>query len=108
MGIGWIAQTSSHMLSPQGRCFTFDQSANGQNRGEGCSCVNLQTSEPWQQDAMDAKGRLAMVAGTASNQDGKSASLTAPSGPAQQQLHRHSLRQAQVETVEISFGECHG
>jgi len=103
---GWIGQSMTHMLSPQGRCFTFDQSANGQNRGEGCSCVNLQSS--WEQGAMDTKGRLAMVAGSSSNQDGKSASLTAPSGPAQQELHRHSLREARVEPADLTFGECHG
>merc|ERR1712139_763709 len=93
----WIVQTATHMLSSHGRCFTYDQSANGQNRGEGCSAVNLQNCMPWQQSEMDDRGRIAVVAGTSSNQDGKSAALTAPSGPAQQALHRHSLREAMLD-----------
>merc|ERR1719230_2028559 len=96
------------MLRAGGRCRTYDQSADGQNRGEGCTCVNIQMCDFWDQESMDDKGRLAMIAGTCSNQDGKSASLTAPSGPAQQELHRTSLRQAHITGAVPLFGECHG
>lgn len=70
--------------------------------------MNLQTCSPWEQDTMDDRGRLGIVAGSSSNQDGKSASLTAPSGPAQQELHRLSLREAQISSSDPVFGECHG
>lgn len=105
---GYIGQSAMHMLSAGGRCRTFDQSADGQNRGEGCSAVNIQSCPPWEQTEMDDKGRLAVVAGTSSNQDGKSASLTAPSGTAQAELHRLSLREAMLSPAELSFAELHG
>jgi len=105
---GWIGQCAQHMLCADGRCKTFDASADGQNRGEGCSCVNIQWCDPWEQNEMDERGRLGMLAGTASNQDGKSASLTAPSGTAQQELHRISLRDAKITGDIPCFGECHG
>jgi len=52
--------------------------------------------------------RAAALVGTATNQDGRSASLTAPNGPAQQQVIRKSMRFAGIDPNTVSIAECHG
>ena len=71
------------MLSPDGRCKTFDARANGYVRCEGVGAAVL--------DGADAGEKL-LVAGTAVRADGKSASLTAPNGTAQARTHARSPR----------------
>ncbi len=69
------------MLSPEGRCKTLDASADGYVRAEAVGMMVLAA-----QGAAQALGRhpLALLHGAAVNQDGRSSSLTAPNGPAQQ------------------------
>jgi acyl transferase domain-containing protein len=71
------------MLAPDGRCKTFDAAADGYVRGEGCGLVVLQRLE----DAQSA-GRpvLAIVRGSAINQDGRTNGLTAPNGQRQRDV----------------------
>jgi len=104
----WIGECAGTMLSYKGRCFTFDNSADGFIRGEGCTAVNLQLGEPWEESIFDQNGRLAVLRSSASNQDGRSASLTAPSGPSQQACIRQSLAAADIDPREVWVGECHG
>ncbi len=61
------------MLSPQARCRTLDEAANGYARGEGCGAIVLLPVA----EAMRA-GRpiLAVLRGSSMNQDGKTATLT--------------------------------
>jgi len=106
--VGWISMCAGVMLSRNGRCFTFDTSANGFIRGEGCAAVDIQAADPAFQGEFDQRGRLSYVGGTACNQDGKSASLTAPSGPAQQETIRISLRAGNIDPLECTIGDCHG
>lgn len=89
------------MLSKKGRCFTFDSSGDGYERGEGCGVVYLGTGG----FTLD---RMAVVVGSAINQDGRSATLTAPNGPSQQVCIMESLKEAAVTPNEISIAECHG
>lgn len=91
----------AHMLSPSGRCNTFDASADGFARGEGCGGFLVQAS---QQD--DNNGPL--FAGSAVNQDGRSASLTAPNGPSQQDVLRSAFRSAGFHPHLLQCSECHG
>ncbi len=94
-----------HMLAPDGRCKTFDARANGFVRSEGCGVVVLKRLA----DALkDGDPILALIRGSASNQDGRSASLTAPNGLAQQALLRQALKQAGVEASAIGYIETHG
>merc|ERR1719321_509886 len=48
------------------------------------------------------------IVGTCCNQDGRSATLTAPNGPAQQMCIRGSMKNAGLSVQEISMAECHG
>ena len=76
-----IACSRWGMLSPEGRCKTFDAGADGYVRSEGCGVVVLKRLS----DALrDGDRVLAVVRGSAVNQDGASSGLTVPNGPAQQ------------------------
>jgi len=103
---GWIGECAATMLSFRGRCFTFDASADGFIRGEGCCCAYLRTESD---EAAQLRTRpLAVVMGTCANQDGRSASLTAPHGPSQQECIRQCLREAGLRPQDVIVSECHG
>ncbi|MEO8152052.1 MAG: SDR family NAD(P)-dependent oxidoreductase [Rhizobacter sp.] len=93
------------MLSPDGRCKTFDAGANGFVRGEGCGLIVLERLS----DAL-AKGRriLAVIPGSAINQDGRSSGLTVPNGLAQQEVVRQALAAARLKPTDVSYVEAHG
>jgi len=100
-----ITFSQAQMLSPEGRCKTFDADANGYVRGEGCGIVILKCLS----DALkDGDNILAVIKGTAVNQDGRSNGLTAPNGLAQQVVIRQALANAGVKASEISYVEAHG
>ncbi|TKC98038.1 non-ribosomal peptide synthetase/type I polyketide synthase [Polyangium fumosum] len=92
-------------LSPDGRCKTFDARANGFVRGEGCGVLVLKRLS----DAMAAGDRvLAVIRGSAMNQDGRSTGLTAPNVLSQQALLRSALESARVSAADIGYIETHG
>ncbi|CAM9882194.1 unnamed protein product, partial [Chrysoparadoxa australica] len=95
--------SKARMLSPDGRCATFDVSANGYARGEGCGAIVLKRLSACEDDSV-----LAVVRGSAVAHNGRSASLTAPNGVSQQMAIRQALDQAGVEPHEVSYVEAHG
>nr|AAF26922.1 polyketide synthase [Sorangium cellulosum] len=98
-----LARTQA--LSPNGRCQTFDASANGFVRGEGCGLIVLKRLS----DARRDGDRIwALIRGSAINQDGRSTGLTAPNVLAQGALLREALRNAGVEAEAIGYIETHG
>ncbi len=100
-----IALSKAHMLAPDGRCKTFDASADGFSRGEGCGVLVLKRLE----DALaDGNRVLAVIRGTAVNQDGRSGGLTVPNGPAQEAVIRAALADAGVEAGDVDYVEAHG
>ena len=100
-----IACSRWGMLSPDGRCKTFDAGADGYVRGEGCGVVVLKRLA----DAVrDGDRVLAVVRGSAVNQDGASSGLTVPNGPAQQALLRQALASARLQPADIDYVEAHG
>lgn len=95
----------AQMLSPDERCKTFDASANGYVRSEGCGIVLLKRLS----DAVkDNDNIIAIVRGTAINQDGRSQGLTAPNGLAQEAVIRKALSNASVDPSEVQYCEAHG
>ena len=100
-----IAFCKSGMLSRDGRCKTFDASADGMGRGEGCGIVVLKRLSDAQADGDPV---LALELGSAVNQDGPSAGLTVPSGPAQEEVIRRALASAHVKPAQVSYVEAHG
>jgi acyl transferase domain-containing protein len=100
-----ITTCQAKMLSPTGRCKTFDESADGYVRGEGCGLVMLKRLEDAKNDGDTI---LAVIRGSAVNQDGQSAGFTVPNGLAQQALLKEALRAAQLNPADISYIEAHG
>eukprot|EP01034_Spumella_vulgaris_P030701 gene30701-37955_t len=100
-----VAYARAGMTSPDGKCHTFDESANGYCRGEGCGAIVMKRLS----DAVRDGDRIyAVVKGSAVLQDGKSASLTAPNGQAQEALMRAALSDAGISAGDVSYLEAHG
>lgn len=100
-----ISFSQAGMMAADGRCKSFDADADGYVRGEGCGVVILKRFS----DALaDGNEILAVIRGTAVNQDGRSNSLTAPSGPAQQAVIRTALADADVTPCQLGYVEAHG
>ena len=100
-----ITLSRAKMMAPDGRCKTFDASADGFVRSEGCGFVVLKRLS----DAMaDGDNILAVLRGSAVNQDGRSNGLTAPNGPSQEAVIRAALANADVQANDVSYVETHG
>ena len=100
-----INAAKAGMLSTDGKCHSFDISANGYARGEGCGAFVVKRLS----DAIrDGDGIYAVVRGSSVMQDGRSASLTAPSGRMQEKLIRTALRDAGVEPANVQYVQAHG
>jgi acyl transferase domain-containing protein len=93
------------MLAPDGRCKTFAAAADGYGRGEGAVAALLAHPAAVQRLGLRVH---AEVLGTATNQDGATAGLTVPSGPAQQRVLQQALADAGVAPAEVCYVEAHG
>ncbi|MFI4876497.1 MAG: type I polyketide synthase, partial [Blastopirellula sp. JB062] len=102
---GTITFSQARMMSPDGRCKTFDAKADGYVRGEGCGVVVLKRLEDAERDGNRI---LAVVRGSAVNQDGLTNGLTAPNGPSQQDVLRAALNDAHLNPHDVEYVEAHG
>jgi acyl transferase domain-containing protein/acyl carrier protein len=92
-------------MAADGRCKTFDARADGIVRGEGCGIVVLKRLS----DALaDGDSIVAVIKGSATNQDGHSNGFTAPNGAAQQAVIRQALQNSGITPPQISYVEAHG
>jgi acyl transferase domain-containing protein/acyl carrier protein len=92
-------------LAPDGQCKAFDASADGFVRSEGCGIVVLKRLS----DALAGGDEiLALIRGTAVNQDGRSNGLTAPNLAAQEAVIRKALSGAGVSGSAVEYVEAHG
>jgi acyl transferase domain-containing protein/acyl carrier protein len=100
-----VMGAKSLLLSPDGRCKTFDRGANGFVRGEGCGLLVLKRLA----DALAANDPvLAVIRGIAVNQDGRTNGISAPNGLSQQRVIRRALQNALLEPSRVTFIETHG
>ena len=93
------------MLSESGLCHTFDAAADGFVRGEGCGMVVLKRLADAKADGDRIWG---LIRGSAVNQNGTSAGLTVPNGPAQERVIEKALAQAGVPPASVDYLEAHG
>jgi acyl transferase domain-containing protein len=97
--------SQSGVLSPEGRCRTFDASANGYGRAEACGVLVLKRLSEAQAQGDTV---LAVIRGSAVGHDGPSGAFTMPNGAAQQAVIRQALKDARVSPQEVSYLEAHG
>ncbi|MXW22418.1 MAG: SDR family NAD(P)-dependent oxidoreductase [Candidatus Dadabacteria bacterium] len=93
------------MLSPDGQCKTFDASANGYVRGEGCGVVILKRLSEAEEDGDRIWG---VIRGSAVNNGGPGTGLTVPHTPALEQVMEAALSQAGVTASDVDYIEAHG
>merc|ERR1719191_984563 len=96
---GYLACTATNMLSYVGRSFTFNRAADGYCRGEGNGGLFMKKRASFE----DVKNRIGSVIGSCCNHDGRTATLTAPNGPAQTELIQRSMRYALIDLDNIKI-----
>ncbi len=100
-----IALSQSRMMAPDGRCKPFSDEADGFVRAEGSGMIVLKRL----QDAVQDGNRiLAVIRGTAANQDGRSSGLTAPNGRSQETVIAAALADAGLGPDDLQYIEAHG
>ena len=98
-------RSNAQMLSPDGRCATFDAAANGYVRGEGCGIVVLKRLAEAEADHDRIWG---VIRATALNQDGATPGLTVPSQDSQEKVIRDALEKSGLEPGMLDYLEAHG
>jgi 3-oxoacyl-[acyl-carrier-protein] synthase II len=92
------------MLSASGHCRSFDAGADGFVRAEGCGVLVMRRLR----DALASRDNvLAIIRGSAVVHGGRSNGLTAPNGLAEEDVMRRALRDASVDTRDVSYLEAH-
>ena len=101
----YIKFSRTQMLSRTGKCKTFDDSADGYVRGEGCGILVLEKME---EAIKNERNIVAVIRGCTTNHNGNSGGLTVPSGKAQVMLIDHCIEKAGVGVDDIDYIEAHG
>lgn len=100
-----VTFTKWGIMTPDGRCKTFDSRANGIVRGEGAGLIVLKRLKDAIRDKDDIIG---LIRGAATNHDGRTNVLTAPNGIAQRAVIRAALENAGVAPEQVTYVETHG
>ncbi|WP_437495035.1 SDR family NAD(P)-dependent oxidoreductase [Sorangium sp. So ce1014] len=93
------------MLSPGGRCRTFDEGADGFVPGEGVGVLVLKPLARALEDRDLIRG---VITATGVNQDGRTSGITAPSGASQAVLLESVYKAGGIDPGTIELVECHG
>ena len=101
----YASASGQGMLSATGHCHAFDVEADGFVRAEGCGIVMLKRLDDAQRDGDRV---LAVIRGTASNQDGRTDNILTPSGDAQVAVFRAALDSAGIDPSTVGMVEGHG
>ena len=101
----FLTPNKGGMLSHTGRCYTFDERADGFVLGEGVGVVVLKRLA----DAVAARDNIyGVIRGSALNQDGKTNGITAPSARSQERLAREVYDSFNIHPARIGMVEAHG
>ncbi|ODS25134.1 hypothetical protein AB835_00255 [Candidatus Endobugula sertula] len=100
-----ISSSQLGLLSKDGRCYTFDQRANGTVLGEAVASIIL---KPLQQAIDDGDQVYGLIKGWGMNQDGKTNGITAPSVKSQIQLEADVYQKFMINPEHITMVEAHG
>ncbi|MEB3020581.1 type I polyketide synthase [[Mycobacterium] crassicus] len=97
--------SKARVMAPDGRCKTFDADADGYVRGEGAGVVVL---KPLSRALEDNDPIYAVIRGSATNSDGRTNGLIAPSGRAQEGVLHEAYRRAGLPAGSVQYVEAHG
>ncbi len=100
-----IGFSKASMLSPDGRCKSFDSRANGYVRGEGAGVVIL---KPLSRALADGDRIYALIRATAVNQDGHTPGISVPNQASQEANIVDALRLTDVTPESVQYVEAHG
>jgi acyl transferase domain-containing protein/enoyl-CoA hydratase/carnithine racemase/acyl carrier protein len=100
-----IKASQAGMLSPQGRCYSFDQRADGFVPGEAVGVVLLKRLEDAERDRDLIYG---VIEGWGVNQDGKTNGITAPNPESQTRLEQQVYEKYGIDPGSIQLIEAHG
>ncbi|MBV9493034.1 MAG: SDR family NAD(P)-dependent oxidoreductase, partial [Acidobacteria bacterium] len=100
-----IMTAQAAMLSPDGKCYTFDQRANGFVPGEGVGVVLLKRLADAERDGDIIRG---VIQGWGVNQDGKTNGITAPNPESQTRLEQEVYDRYGIDPEHIQLIEAHG
>ena len=101
----YFSFSKAGMLSEEGRCKTFDKSANGYVRGEGVAAILL---KPLPKAILDNDIIYGVIKGSAVNHGGHVNSLTVPNPNAQAELITAAVERAKIEIETLTYIETHG
>lgn len=101
----FIGFAQASMLSPDGRCKSFDAEGNGYVRAEGGGVVIL---KPLEAAERDGDTILGVILATGVNSDGKTMGMALPSGEAQERLLRQVYGEAGLSADDVFYVEAHG
>ena len=101
----YLGLDRAHFLSPSGQCKSFDASADGYCRSEGCGIFVLKRLS----DALDESDNiLGVIKGIEVNQSGNADSITHPHAPTQVRLFEKLFDKADIDPLRVSVVEAHG
>lgn len=103
--VAHISLSSAGMLSPDGKCRTFNKDANGYVRGEGAGAILI---KPLAKAEADGNPIYAVIKATAENHGGRVTNLTAPNPKAQAELLTEAYEKAHIDPTTVGYIECHG
>lgn len=95
----------SRALSPDGKCHTFDEKANGIVPGEGCGALLLKSLE---KAIADGDRIYAVIEASATNNDGRTMGITTPNAEAQSEVIKAALESGAINPRTIGYVENHG
>lgn len=101
----YISFSKSRMLSPDGRCKTFDMDANGYVPGDGVGLLLLQRLD---QAIKEGNRIYGVIKGAGVNHGGKALSITAPRVEAQRNVIVAAYRDAGISPETVTYHEAHG
>jgi acyl transferase domain-containing protein len=101
----YVAQTKAGILSPRGRCATFDADADGFVPGEGAGLFVL---KPLSRARADGDLVYAVIRGSAANHNGHNPWIMGVDQSAQEELLRLALQQSGTAPEEVDYVELHG
>jgi len=107
----WPACCADGRFSAEGRCLTFNATAAGYVRGDGCASVALRCLAEYVDGdyvTNEEDPLVGAIAGAMMNNNGRGASLSSPSGPAEQEAVAEAVRNASISAFDVDAVEAHG